>query len=85
MPEVIFEYNEFVGVWHRIGLTVGRTPSSGDTVRKNAYLHHLIELCLRVTTSPLWCHPSYLDWNCFLYTNFLALVAERVLIEKHEG
>ena len=46
MPEVIFKYNEFVGVWHQIGLTIGRTPSGSDTVRKNARLHHLVELGL---------------------------------------
>ena len=46
MPKIIFKDNELVGVWHRIGLTVGRMPSSGDTIRKNARLHHLVELLL---------------------------------------
>ena len=36
MPEVIFEYNKFVSVWHRIGLTVGRAPFGGDSIKKNA-------------------------------------------------
>ena len=46
MPELIFEYNDFVGVWHRIGLTVGQTPSGGDSLKENSHHHHLVELRL---------------------------------------
>ena len=57
MLEVIFEYNEFVSVWHQIGLTVGRTSFGDDTIRKNARLHHLVELHLpHEVTVPIPCH-----------------------------
>ena len=49
MPEIIFKYYDFIGVWHWIGLTVGRMPSGGDSVRKNAHLHHVVELRVGVS------------------------------------
>ena len=38
--EIILEYHHFIGMRRWEGLTEGRPPSGGDSVRKNAHLHH---------------------------------------------
>ena len=45
-PEIILKHHYFISMRHWEGLTAGWPPSGGDSVGKNARLHHPIDLRL---------------------------------------
>ena len=45
-PEIILEYHHFIGMRHWEGLTEGRPPSGGSTVKENASFYQSVQLRL---------------------------------------
>ena len=59
-PEIILKYHHFIDMRRWEGLTEGRPPSGGSTVRKNTSLHQSVKLRLsRSRWHPLFVTPSF--------------------------